>query len=462
MQPHQSLKQAALVLLLTCICSLNLWSAEKKPNIVVFIADDHGVLDSSVYGATDIKTPNSERIARQGLVFTRAFVASPSCAPSRAALLTGLMPARNGAEANHSKPRPDIKTLPRYMQELGYEVVSFGKVAHYKHTLDYAFDHFAHDTFHDHRAIPAALKWLTERTSTKPLCLFVGSNWPHVPWPEVPTNKTTSASLPPALIDTKETRHARSAYIAAVERMDAELGQVHDAVTMRLGTNTLFVHTSDHGAQLPFAKWNCYDAGIRTSLLVSWPGMVKPGARTDAMVSWIDLLPTFIEVGGGKAPAEIDGRSFLSVMLSKTNSHRDRIFSTHSADGKMNVYPMRSIRTAQWKYILNLHPEFRFTTHIDREPRVSNAAGYWGSYWQSWRARAATDGSAKQTLQKYHTRPAEELYDLAADPHEMHNLAASPAQAERMHALRGEMKQWMRDQGDNGKVFGTPITNSDP
>ena len=98
-----------------------------KPHIVVFLGDDHSLLDSEVYGSTEVRTPNMQRLAATGITFTHAFVASPSCAPSRAALLTGLMPARNGAEANHSRPRPEIKKLPAYLRELGYEVVAFGK-----------------------------------------------------------------------------------------------------------------------------------------------------------------------------------------------------------------------------------------------------------------------------------------------------------------------------------------------
>ena len=120
-----------------------------RPNLVVFLSDDHSMLDSTVYGSKEVKTPNMQRIADAGLTFERAFVASPSCAPSRAALLTGMMPARNGAEANHSKPRAEIKKLPAYLHDLGYEVVSFGKVSHYQHTGDYGFDYFAHDKYHE-------------------------------------------------------------------------------------------------------------------------------------------------------------------------------------------------------------------------------------------------------------------------------------------------------------------------
>ena len=427
--------------------------AAAAPNIVVFLADDHGYLDSEVYGAKDVRTPNMLRIAAAGMTFTRAFVVSPSCAPSRAALLTGLMPARNGAEANHAKPKADIKELPAYLKELGYEVAAFGKVSHYKHTADYGFDYFAHDGFHDAKAIPAALKWLKARTNNQPLCLFVGSNWPHVPWPENSDSKP--ADLPPTFVATPETLRARALYYSAVERMDRELGLIFDAANEKLGPNTIFLHTSDHGAQFPFGKWNCYDAGIRTSLLAVWPGVVRKASRSDAMVSWVDILPTLIEIAGGKAPKNIDGQSFLPVLRGKKQTHRGRIYTTHSGDGNMNVYPMRSVRTDRWKLILNLHPEFKFTTHIDRAPRETKS-GYWGEYWNSWVSAAKTNSAAAATVERYHQRPAQELFDLQADPFEQHNLAADPRHSRTLRKLRSDVERWMKEQGDQQRVFGTP------
>src|SRR5436190_15855185 len=165
----------AFALLGFLLMSLGSNAAASRPHIVVFLADDHGFADSEVYGSKDVRTPNMLRLAVAGMTFTNAFVASPSCAPSRAALLTGLMPARNGAEANHSKPRAELKKLPAYLKELGYEVVAFGKISHYQHTGDYGFDFFAHDKFHEDIAVAAALKWLRARKSMKPLCLFVGT-----------------------------------------------------------------------------------------------------------------------------------------------------------------------------------------------------------------------------------------------------------------------------------------------
>lgn len=432
-----------------------------RPNLVFFISDDHSQRDSSVYGATDVHTPNMERLSAAGMTFDRAFVASPTCAPSRAACLSGLMPARNGVEPNHAKPRPDIRLLPSYLHELGYEVVAIGKVGHYNHTKEFGFDIAIHTGFHDDEAVPAALEYLKNRTSTKPLAFCVGTNWPHVPWPKNGEGyDPAKVKLPPTHIDTPQTRRWRARYYAAIKRFDTELGQVYDAARAKLGPDTFFVYTSDHGAQWPFSKWNLYDGGIRVPLIVSWPGVVPAGTRTDAMVNCVDLLPTLIEVAGGSPPAGLDGRSYLPVLRGRTQQHREHIFSTHSGDGEMNVYPMRSVRTARWKYILNLHPEFAFTTHIDR-----NADAEPDPYWPTWKAAGATDAHAAALVHRYHERPAEELYNLDADPEEQHNLAEQPEQAPITpikRRLRRELEAWMSAAGDQRKVFNRPHLLTDP
>ena len=222
--------------------------------------------------------------------------------PSRAALLTGLMPARNGAEANHSKPRAEIRKLPAYLKDLGYEVVSFGKVSHYQHTGDYGFDHFAHDKFHEDIAVSAAIAWLRARRDSRPLCLFVGTNWPHVPWPATGEGYAADAVTVPANhVDTPRTREARATYYAAVGRMDRELGEVFDAAREVLGAGTFFLTTSDHGAQWPFGKWSCYDGGIRTPMIAVWPGRTRPGTRTEyhpASAHWV--IAELVEAAGGR------------------------------------------------------------------------------------------------------------------------------------------------------------------
>lgn len=433
-------------LLLTGLTSL---AASSKPNIVVFLCDDLGFLDSSPYGATDVRTPNLQRLANEGLAFNRAFVASPACCPSRAAMLCGLMPARNGAEANHTFARPGTLGWPHYLRELGYDTAAFGKVAHGQDVKRWEFTHA--ETQFDLNLVRS---YVTNRNAEKPLCLFVGTTDPHVPWAKNTEYDPAKLKLPWNFVDTPETRNFRANYYTEVTRADTDMGALYDFIGQKLGTNTVFIFSSDHGAQWPFGKWNLYDTSIRTPLLAAWPGVIKPGTRTDAMVSWVDFTPTLIELAGGKPPPGLDGKSFADVLRGKTTTHRDEIYNTHSGDGKMNVYPIRALRTAQFKYIKNLYPEFEYTTHIDRNRPLT--------YWPSWVAVAKTNAEAATIVRGYHERPAEELFDIARDPDERHNLAADPRYADTLKEMRGRLEAWMKSQNDSQKMFNTPYAKGTP
>ncbi len=427
------------------------------PNLVLFISDDHGWRDSPVYGSRAVRTPNLERLAAAGAVFTNAFGGSPTCVPSRAIVMSGLMPARNGSEPNHVPMKAGLKTLPTYLKELGYRVAHFGK------------SHFVPPgNYRDWEFVPSEIKrgpldndldtavveqWLAGREGRdpQPAALVVCSHSPHVYWPPNEGYDAARVELPPTFVDTPETRRARTCYYTDITKMDRQLGEVYDSVRRHLGANTLFLYTSDNGAQWPFAKWNLYDAGIRLPLIAVWPGVVKPGRRTGAMISFADFMPTLVEVAGGQPPADIDGRSFASVLRGRGDRHRTEAFASHSGDGNMNVYPMRAVRTERFKYILNLHPEYEYTTHIDR---AGDRDGK--DYWTSWVKRAETDPRAAAIVRRYHVRPAEELYEVRRDPHETANLAGRPEYRRELESLRRQVRQWMTAQGDEGKTFGVP------
>lgn len=431
-------------------------AAEAKPDILVYLADDLSALDLSIYGGTNIATPAISQLASEGMVFERAFVASPSCAPSRAALLTGLMPARNGAEENHTYPHEHIFRLPQALNQLGYQTAAFGKVAHGKSAKNYGFE-----VIELAKEIPEMRKnvrgFLEARTDKRPLALFVGTADPHVPWPSESTVDPSNMTVPPKLLDTPQTRVQRSRYLQEVINLDAYLTELRQLAKEHLRDDTMIVFSSDHGAQFPFGKWCLYDEGTRVPLIVSRPGYIKAGTRTTAMVSWVDLLPTLIDVAGGDVPSDIDGRSFEQVLAGKLDSHRDRIFTTHSGDRKMNVYPSRSVRTSRFKLIHNPHPEFAFTTHIDLLVRETS-----GDYFKQWRERAKTDPEAAAVLARFHGRPEFELFDLQADPLEQKNLAGDSALAETQASLLKELKAWMKQQNDNVTVFHEPLMLNAP
>ena len=451
---------------LNCLLSLVLFAgvsiatAETKaapPNIVVFISDDHGIWDSEPYGAKDIHTPNLTKLAAEGMKFTHAFAASPSCGPSRTALLTGLWPARNGAEPNHKPKRPDVAGLPTALHALGYEVAAIGKVAHNDFAKYYDFDFVAGPSVGATDTV-AVEKYLAGRDKSKPLCLFFGTHYPHTPWLENKTYDPAALKLPPTFVNTAITQKQRAQYATSVTAADRLLGEVRELTRQNVPGDTLFIYTADNGAAWPFAKWDVYDASVHEPFIAVWPGHLKPASTNAAMICLPDMLPTFIELAGGKVPVGLDGRSFAGLLRGETSTHRDRVFATCSGDGDFNVYPSRSLRTREWNYILNLHPEFQHHTHISRSSGAANGI----VFWQSWLAAARTNAFAASVVKRYIERPAEELYDLKADPFELHNLAADPKQAERLSSMRTELKAWIKEQGDQETVFGKPLLIGEP
>jgi N-sulfoglucosamine sulfohydrolase len=411
-----------------------------KPDFLVFTDDDLSQFDITPYGSKDVVTPNFQKLADEGMRFDRAFIASPACAPSRAAMLTGLMPARNGAMANHTYKKEGVASLPPLLSELGYEIAAFGKVAHGRgpDAKRHGFDHI--EPKMDRRTIE---DWLKQRDRRKPLCLFVGTHSPHVPWPDNDGYDPDSLWLPPNHIDTAMTREFRARYYTDITISDTEYGYCRELAAQYMNNNLLTIMSSDHGSQWPFGKWNIYDAGIMVPFLVSWPGQIEAGSVTDALVSWIDILPTLIEIAGGDAGKLIDGRSFAPVLIYPEAEHRGRIFTIHDNDGRANVYPIRSVRTDRWKYIRNLEPTWVHSTHSYRF-RKDNA----GAYWWSWDRAAEADPAAGAIVARYHTRPAEELYDLDNDPWELNNLAALPQFADKLLQLRAELDDWLISQSD--------------
>ncbi len=427
--------------------------SSKLPNLVVYISDDLGRLETSVYGNDEITTPTMDELAGSGMTFNNAYVASPSCCPNRFSLQTGLMPARHGAHANHSQPKPGTKFLLPQLQSLGYTVLSFGKVAHGRGKMpgtDF------------HSPIPKDLHqhitdYFAKEKPTGPICLLVGDRRPHVSWTPEMDYDPNSLTLPKHFIDTPETRQHWSRYFTDITGMDKEMGQVREFVQAQLGPNTLFLFTSDHGGQWPLGKWNLYDYGTRVPLIVAWPGKIAAGIRTDAMVSWVDIVPTLIDIVGGEVPGDLDGKSFAPVLLGKTDTHRDEIFTTHTGDGNMNVFPIRSIRRGNLKYIVNLRPDAYHTNHSDRD-RKDGA----GAYWDSWDDAAKTDTEAAAKLHAYYTRPSEELFDVESDPHESHNLASNPVYASELANLRSQLSQWTTVQGDDLQPHREPYPNTEP
>lgn len=440
------------------VCAVGLWAVisgryavaatptTHRPNIILFISDDHGARDCGAYGDTVVRTPNIDRLAKQGMRFTHAFAESPLCSPSRCVIATGLSPFRNGGHKFGTPIRPGLRTMPMYFRELGYHTAHFGKFHHAPRKQ------FPYDKIDSKEKNAAA--YLRRYDGNKPLLLVVCTRPPHTPWLKNKDYDPAAIKLPPNFIDTPQTRADRADYYTDVTEMDRTLGQVMDAIEATgIADDTLLIYTTDQGANWPFGKWCLYDAGIRVPLIVRWNGRVKAAVTSEALVSLADLLPTMMDAAGTRPPAapkQIDGKSFLDVLRGATTTHRDAIFAAHTGNdnggpGVANHCPTRSIRTARHKLIVNLHPERTFYTHIVG-CKPGNAHHL--PFWNTWVKRAQSDPKAKRIVSAYLHRPAVELYDLRDDPYEMHNLAADPAQANTLQSLRHRLNQWRRQQGD--------------
>ncbi|MDP3073232.1 MAG: sulfatase [Opitutaceae bacterium] len=428
---------------------------ERKPNIVLFVADDLSTRDTGVYGASRVRTPQLDALARESLRFERAFAASPTCVPSRAALYTGLMPFRNGAHPNHSQCREGVQSLAHYFAAAGYQVVQAGK-RHFAPQSVFPWDRIADSEVPEpgfeaqpglrtDLDVAAVDRWLARRTDSRPLFLIVADHSPHVVWPERATFDPAEADVPPNHIDTPDTRRARARYYTDIEKMDRNLAALVASLRARgLWDNTAFLFTSDQGAQWAFAKWTLYDPGISVPLLVRWPGKTRPGTHTDALVSLVDIVPTLLEGVGAPVPADLDGKSFLGVVLGRTARHRDAVFTTHTGDRQWNRSPARSIRTERYKLIVNLAPQEVYTTHMDLAKDHDGGR----EYWPSWEEAAKTDPLAARILDRYRHHPPEELYDVQLDPFEQLNLASDSRYTGILADLRARLAAWREEQGD--------------
>jgi len=408
---------------------------DKKPNILMILADDQNWLDCGCYGNRDVKTPNIDRLASEGMKFNLCFTATAMCAPTRQQLYTGIFPVRNGAYPNHSKVKPGTKSMVHHLRDLGCRVALCGKT-HFGPRESFPFDFVQKN---------ALEKYIT-KDKDQPYCLAYTSHSPHCPWSAGDASKydPDKITIPKFMIDTPETRKALCRYYAEVTSFDQEVGFCMEAVEKGDKNNTIFIYTSEQGMQLPFAKWTCYDMGLHTGLVIRWPEKVRAGSTTDAMVQYVDMVPTLIDAAGGEKRDDLDGSSFLQVLLGKKDEFNEYVYGVHTNKGIIvgTPYPVRSIRTKKYKYIMNLNHEGEYRNVMiaqDKEKFV-----------HSWFEKAKTDAAAKKRVDQYLKRPAEELYDVEKDPFELENLSADPKNRKVMDQLKEKLQAWMKQQGDKG------------
>ncbi|MFB0525024.1 MAG: sulfatase/phosphatase domain-containing protein, partial [Phycisphaerae bacterium] len=158
-----------------------------------------------------------------------------------------------------------------------------------------------------------------------------------------------------------------------------------------------------------------------------------------------DITPTFIDIAGGQQPKDLDGKSFLNVLLGKTKTFRKYIYASHTGDGNMNVFPQRGVRDSRYKYIVNLNPERTWTTHFTKVPGIAESHK---QVWDTWVEKAKTDPIAAKIVKLNEHHPQEELYDTQADPHELNNIADKPEARPTLLKMRNKLRKWLASQGE--------------
>jgi uncharacterized sulfatase len=448
------MSQSSRLLLATwsCLVLAGGLSAAERPNFLVIVADDLCWRDLGFTGNREVRTPNIDRLRSQGMYLQGMFTPATTCSPSRHALYTGLYCVRAGAYPNHTRAYDGTRSMFTHLKERGYRVALQNKT-HVGPPATFPYEHIAGAD-----DLTKARAFMT-RDGTQPWLLVFASNDPHGPWTRGPQDLYDPAKLtvPPYLHDNAVTRKQLAAYYAEITQLDEQVGAL-----MRLldetqqAQNTLVMFLSEQGSSFPYGgKWSVYDNGIRVATVVRWPGRVKPGSSSDALVQYVDVPPTFLQAAevdpmqidtgcpDARGNRGFDGRSFLDVLLGRSDRLRDYVFSQHTTvgiNGYKEPYPMRAVRDVRYKLIRNLAPQNTYSINGIHQ----------GEPITSWQADAGEDPKLAARVEWLFHRPAEELYDLETDPYEMKNLAADPKYAEIKPRLGRQLDAWMAQQGDKG------------
>jgi arylsulfatase A-like enzyme len=447
--------------------------AAERPNVLFLLSDDHSAPYLGCYGCRDVRTPNLDRFAAEGLRFDRMFVTCPQCVPSRASLMTGRSPVAVRMVRFTAPLPPDVTALPDLLRKQGgyftgvggrtYHLdgpPAAGKNAAPVSTAVLDRDHLR--TFKDRvdyveRAPRGGWKqygdhltaFLDAAPKDQPWFFWLGFSDPHHPWDAkgpggVP--EPSSLNLPPQLPDLPGVRGDLARYLAEVEHLDGDVQSVLDVLRARgLADNTLVIFMGDNGMALPHGKGSLYDPGLHVPLLVRWPGVVKPGTVSRALISGEDFTPTVLEAAGLAPLKSMSGRSFLKLLRGEPFEPRRYIFAErgpHGGDGGMRpdisaaTFDLsRCVRSDRYKLIYNCTPHQPVgPVDSQRDPG-----------WQEMVAANRAGRLAPAFVRTYFTspRPTFELYDLDNDPGELDNLAGRSGTADVEHELKAALSEKM-------------------
>ncbi|MCU0229089.1 MAG: sulfatase [Bryobacterales bacterium] len=452
----------------------------RRPNILLAISDDQSWAHASIYNDPIVKTPAFDRVARGGVLFHNAVAASPGCAPSRAALLTGRphWQLREGGTHASFFPR-QLQVYPEMLEKAGYHVGLTGKGGGPANFEGSGWPHNPAGKGYTARKLAQPIEgisnldyaanfedFLKEKPAGAPFCFWYGAQEPHRAFKKgigkEAGKRTEDVKVPPFLPDCDEVRADILDYYQEIEHFDTHLGRMLDMLEAAGELdNTLVLVTSDNGMAFPRAKATMYEYGIHMPLAVMWPAQCPKGREVQDPVGFTDFAPTFLEAAGVPVPADITGRSLLPILRSEKSGTVDptRTFAIagrerHSHSRFDNLgYPARALRTPTHLYIRNFAP--------DRWP-AGDPDGYHDiddCPTKSYMLENRDDPAVKQVFDlTFGKIPAEQLFDIVADPYCLKNLAEDPAHSEQKTRLAAELETTLRAQQDprvlgSGDVF---------
>lgn len=412
---------------------------ENRPNILWLISEDTSP-DLGCYGHPLVQTPNLDRLAAEGTRYNAAFAAAPVCSAARSAMMTGMYQTTIGAQ-NHRSHRVDGYTLPAPVELITKYFRDAGYFASNGHGVNWDKPGKTDFNFKLPSAPFDGTDW-RQRKAGQPFIAQYNFSMTHRAFERDPERPIDPAKvdLPPYYPDTPLLRRDWADYLESAQVLDRQVGVLLQRLEDDgLAENTVVVYHGDHGRPHVRGKQWLYEGGIRVPLIVRQPGGANAGTVSENMVSLIDLAPTMMAWAGIAPPAHLEGRD---IGNGSPRNHvicaRDRCDET--------VDRIRCVRTKQFKYIRNFYPErpyMQFNAYKKKEyPAVSVL-----ELWQK-------EGKLTEAQRPFMaaTRPEEELYDLAADPHELNNLAKTQDHASTLSELRGMLENWIKETGDRGAV----------
>ncbi len=431
-------------------------SPNRRFNVLLITSEDNSP-HLGCYGDEFAETPHLDRLADQGVRFERAFVTTASCSESRSSILTGLYPHQNGqiGLATHRYAMfSGVATLPGLLKETGYRTGILGKL-HVNPESAFPFDFRWNDPAYcsfrkrDVRKIAeVAGRFMT--ASDEPFFLMVNYPDAHLPWLAqqngVPPEPLAADDVrPPAFVglDTPRLRADAADYYNCLRRLDTGVGMLLARLEESgAAAHTLVIYLGDHGAQFARGKLTCYESGLRVPLLVRWPGEAREGSVRRELVSTVDLMPTILQAAGGAVPKGLPGKSLLPLVRGEEVAWRACLAAEYHGHYPPLYFPQRTVRDDRYKLIVSLLQD-----RPNPVARCYRSADVW---WTNLTDRqiAAADEPIRRAYATWDDAPPEELYDLASDPHEFHNLAGDPDYAPVLKRLRAQLAAWQHETHD--------------